>query len=480
MKQTEFFQLHKEILEKLFSSDWFIKKKQKKHPAYNRWVFCNKIIEQGVIRFPEQKEELHEIGRIVLDSFILITLSEGNLQQLKLGSLDLYGDKAVKKKIYSRITNPEQYEDLMVELYVGAYHKTKNRVVNPLEKEGYPDLRIDIPNVNIPVFIECKRLMTRSRNRLQEVIKKANKQIKEAIKDIGHPLYGVIVLDVSTPVAAGQVENDDLSNELQEIINTIQNALSGQKNRSVGTAIVVWDDYMIMGKPPDGTLVVFRRRYKRISHTHENITLVIPEKLPLFEGYTTTQWLNWVPRKQPIKKYIFSDLFKREFQNRFDISQADVIETIEKFDKDESIIFNKHKELLFFTHQIHSKRDFFILVCAERKDRSLIIYWAFKIFIDLCQEIQLLSPIQLLARFANIYGLPISIGKLTSNFIFIHKIKVNSSDPIHFVSINNPKNHSFINCFLLKVFQADRNLFIADCALVFCINTTRYINWISC
>jgi len=154
MIQLEFFQRQKKLLEKLFSPDWFLEAKQKNNPAYLRWALCKKIIEQeGIIQFPEQNERLHEIGRIVLDSYILVALTEGDIQQLKLGSLDLYGDETVQKKIRSRITDPEQFEDLMVELYVAAWHKTKSHAIDPIEKEGYPDLKVEIPNINIPVFI---------------------------------------------------------------------------------------------------------------------------------------------------------------------------------------------------------------------------------------------------------------------------------------------------------------------------------------
>ena len=310
MRRIEFFQRQKEILEKLFSPEWFFEAKQKKHPAYLRWTLCKKIIEQGgIIQFPEQKERLHEIGRIILDSYILMALTEGNPQQLKLGSLDLYGDEAVQRKIRSRITNPEQFEDLMVELYVGAWHKTKSHTIDPIEKEGYPDLRIEIPNINIPVFIECKHLWTGSKNNLQDAIKKANKQIKRTAKEIELPSYGAVILDVSVPVAADQVENDNLSDKLLRMVDVVQSALSGEKNQSVGAAIIVWDDYMLMGKPPDSTLVAYRRRYKRISHRNPN--LPVPENLPLFEGYTIPYWLHWTPRKLPIKEYVFSELFKK-------------------------------------------------------------------------------------------------------------------------------------------------------------------------
>jgi len=83
----------------------------------------------------------------------------------------------------------------------------------------------------------------------------------------------------------------------------VQSALSGEKNQSVGAAIIVWGDYMLMGIPPDSTLVAFRRRYKCVSHRNPN--LPVPENLPLFEGYTTTYWLRWTPRKLPIKDQSF-------------------------------------------------------------------------------------------------------------------------------------------------------------------------------
>lgn len=479
MEQIEFFQRQKEILENLFSPEWFLKAKQKNHPAYLRWDLCKKIIEQeGTIQFQEQEKRLHEIGRIVLDSYILVALTEGDIQQLKFGSLDLCGDEEVQKKIRSRITNSKQFEDLMVELYVGAWHKTKKHAIELIEKEGYPDLKIEIPNINIPIFIECKHLWTGSNNNLQDAIKKANKQIKRASKEIGFPsyAYGAVILDVSVPAAAGQVENDNFSDKLQGIVDVVQSALSGEKNRALRTAVVVWDDYMIMGNPSNSTLVAFRRRYKSVLHKE----MAIPENLPLFEGYTTTYWLHWVPREQSIKEYIFSDLFKKECQDKFHISQTNIIESVQKSDKTESVIFNGQKELIFFLRRILSKREFYMLVCAERRDRSLIIYWAFKIFTNLCKEIHLLSPIQLLARFADSYGLPATIEDLTSKFIFAHRFEVSSSDPTCLISIHNPENHSFMNCSLLKVFQKDGTSFIADCALVFCIDITRYINWIDC
>lgn len=92
--------------------------------------------------------------------------------------------------------DPEQYEDLMVELYVGAWHLTENHSVAYLEKEGVPDFRIDIRDADFPVLIDCKRLRQRSAKRARKDVTKANTQIKNARTNVD-PAYGILLLDAS-------------------------------------------------------------------------------------------------------------------------------------------------------------------------------------------------------------------------------------------------------------------------------------------
>ena len=146
------------------------------------------------------------------------------------------------------------------------------------------------------------------------------------------------------------------------MIDVVQSTLSGEKNRSVGVAIVIWDDYMIMGDPPNSSLIVFRRRYKRIFH--KNANLAVAEELPLFEGFTTTYWLNWAPRKLPIKEYVFSDIFNEEFQKKINFNQTDVIDAIQNCDKTESLMFDGQKELMIFLRRISPNEDY-MLICLN-------------------------------------------------------------------------------------------------------------------
>lgn len=95
---TKYYELQKNILDQFFGKDWFLATNLKTHPAYIRWMLCNKMITQNaVIHFPHQKEEIATLGQIALDCAVLATITKGDVQGLKLGSLTLYGDDAVQK-----------------------------------------------------------------------------------------------------------------------------------------------------------------------------------------------------------------------------------------------------------------------------------------------------------------------------------------------------------------------------------------------
>ncbi len=287
----QFFNKQKEILNDLFPSDWYQNTKNYRHPAYQRWDLCNTIIQQqGVIRYPEQKNELSNLGKIILDSYILLQISQGNFKKFLLGSLSNYGDLAVETKILSRITEQTHFESLMLELCIGAWHISKGNKVSPLEIEGYPDIKVEFSNTKIPAYIECKRVETKTLRRISDVIRKANNQIKRVDEDA----YGFVVLDLSTPVSAGKVDNDTLPHTLSERLLVIKSALSGKKNRSIGAAIVVWDDFMELGKPPEKTLIAFRRRMLRIDHSKPR--RIVPRKMKIYEGNTVELFINWTPR----------------------------------------------------------------------------------------------------------------------------------------------------------------------------------------
>ena len=299
INQVQLVQRQKELLEDLFGPEWFSQKARPLHPAYRRWALCGTIAEQGgVIKYPEQKEYLADIARVILDTGVLIDVTTGDPSQLRLGSLATYGDAAVQKKIRSRIGNPNQFEDLMVELYFGAWHKGKEgHIVMPLEQETFPDLKIETPDIDLPVFVECKRLRSVSVNRMRDVVKTASRQLGNTPEDS----HRLAVLDVSTAVDLVQSNGDDLQHDdpipkaVSQTIECVRGTLRGGKNLGVDVALVVWDDCIVFGGPKKGgTLLFLRRRGSLLEH--ERARRRIPEPDKLFEGYTAVYLILWKPR----------------------------------------------------------------------------------------------------------------------------------------------------------------------------------------
>ena len=287
-----FYYSQKSLLEDLFSKEWFENTQNKIHPAYKRWALCNILIAQGgKIQYPEQFEENSQLlGAILLDSFVICSATHGNPILMKLGSLKLYGDEKVQKKILTRITDSRQYKELMTEIYTGSWHILEGHKITPLEKEGYPDFKVEYLEYPYPVCIECKNLWSPSRTAIRSAIKDANRQLRQAGKS-----YGVLNLDVSEAISVGRVENDELPSSLITIRDCISNLLSKRFYKSIGTVVLFWSDYIEHGRPPEPFFIVFRRRSIQIDH--KNPFLKVPEKTPLFKSYSYGFWIIWTPRR---------------------------------------------------------------------------------------------------------------------------------------------------------------------------------------
>ncbi len=293
MNKLDFFRHQLEILECLFPTNWFLKPRTD-HPAYKRWELCKRMVAQnGILMYPEQDGDLPLITKIVLDTSIFIAISKGSLQNLEFGSLSFYGDNKVLKKIQKRVIIAEQFEDIMVELSFGAWHITKSHLVEPLEVENYPDLKIVLPNATVPLYSECKRIKQDGENNLKLRINKANSQVKST----NEVCFCVAVLDVSSPITILRVTDDSLPNRLNEIVSKVGRILRDKQNRSIGAALLIWDDYMIMGNPPHRILVAYRRRSIPIYHSSKKVRKKIPESLPLFDGFTVTMNMHFEPRR---------------------------------------------------------------------------------------------------------------------------------------------------------------------------------------
>lgn len=305
MNHIEFFRGLARILEEMFPQGWFLEAgpRTRQHPAYVQWALCQKILSQGgTIHSAEQWDDLPKVARLMLDTFSFVILTGGNLDRLGIGSFDQIGDESVQRKIRSRVGDSRLYLDLLPELYVHAWHKQEGHQVNAMEREGWPDMRVDIPGASVPIFIECKRLQSISRTRFDDDIKKANRQIRAAKAAVGIPSCGVAVLDISPTCTlewigppnknSGDTAREDPNEpKIPENATRFGSLAVTGKNTFVDYVFLVWNDFARWGTPPNRTYFVLRRHVEYVKHLAP--ANLLSETLPLFKGHTAEFWINW-------------------------------------------------------------------------------------------------------------------------------------------------------------------------------------------
>ncbi len=243
-----------------------------------------------LFQIPQQERDLPLLGQLLLDGMHLITITDGDLQQLTVGSFDQF-IKPVKDKIVNYLNHPTQFDDIMLELSFAAWHLIAQHKTELLEVANYPDIKVDLPGYALPVYAEAKNVTTTNENSIKRIITHANKQLK----NVSEPHYGIVVLNISKLIEMQSVNSDVYPEKVDEIIKLVTQSLSGGEHRSVGAAILIWDDFMQLGNPPQKMLIAYRRRFVRIYHTPEEGSIAIPQDAKLFEGYTTEFTINFQP-----------------------------------------------------------------------------------------------------------------------------------------------------------------------------------------
>lgn len=395
------------------------------------------------------------------------------MDQLKLGSFDLYGDTAVRKFIQTRVTEEDLFEDVMVQLAFGAWHKSEEHIVTPSEQEGFPDLEVSIPTNTLPFLFDCKRVKSGTKKKIRKVINKANSQVKVP----GKKAYGVATVDISEVVGIRRVEDDEVPNIVKQVASFVKSELREGFNRSIGAVVLMWDDYLTYGQPPEKMLFAFRRRYVIIYHPAP--LEVIPANTSLFNGYTVEYTIHWEPRPDFGRFTLqFTDQYVKEAQQEFKISPETAVEAIRQNNRYQKILLENGNPDYLFAHIPAGDQSTYILVYAsERSPERLAVLWAFRIPTDLCPEIHLLSPLQILSKFAGKYGLLVRIGDIESKFILAHKVQVSSQDPSKLFSIVGKEGQDCSAYFVLRVNPVDDH-FVADCRLMFCVDKPLYLSWL--
>lgn len=176
---------------------------------------------------------------------------------------------------------------------------------------------------------------------------------------------------------------------------------------------------------------------------------------------------------------IFTELFKRECQDRFQISEEMVSDVLQNPDAQQTINYESLRVELFSKRISYSIDEQYLLVCTHTQDGDILIDFAFRLLTDLVHELRTTEPILLLQQFALRFGLTIHIGHELSKFILMAAIPINPKNTSsELVKVLNPQNHSFIQSFFIRISQQNATT-VANCALAYCIDVDDYLAWLN-
>jgi hypothetical protein len=284
----------KEILEWLFTKEWFSEARNSSHPAFIRWKVCNEAILWGGSKPDSYKfEQMLPIAKIAMDASLLVKLTEGDLRELLPGKMESFGDKNVQERIRQRKMVTDQFEDLFVELYTAAWHKKIGRKVALLEGigKGLPDVRVDIESLPYPIFIECKRLKVFTAKNIRRDINTASKQLR-SISKTDPRAYGAVLLDFSGMLGDYQATDNSIPEMIQVVMKIVESSLKGEQNTHVMSAILVWTDYNVNGEIPQPVVLTSGRRTKILHHEKNEAPLA---RDILFDGNASRLFMQQTP-----------------------------------------------------------------------------------------------------------------------------------------------------------------------------------------
>lgn len=301
MSSLEFFHVQQKIIHDLMGSEWFSRPKNRicHHPAYKKYIICKKFISQGgIIHWPEDENLIKEFCGVILDSFDLVRSSGTKIDMFNftsniIGDFSVFGDEKSSSRIKSVINDPNLFSSLLAELAFAAWCFSKKYEVTPFEHDGYPDFKVVIAGDNVPIFVECKKLIAGyGKSRVSKIVSKANKQIKKT----GEKGIGIVLIDATEIIDSPSVFSDEIPEKVEELEGYIRRTISN-KNSSISAAIIVWNDYVAMGTPSSSERMQFTFRRRQLLVHHQSPLLKLPKGHQLSKyGATISFGVNFTSR----------------------------------------------------------------------------------------------------------------------------------------------------------------------------------------
>jgi hypothetical protein len=378
------------------------------HPAVKQYDRLVSLSERGLL-WPNDFESVNAFSTVGLD---FLTWTPQSPQA------DIWEVVGKGKSTVPMLKSPSQYQDEMAELFVLGW----------LAGQGVPSRRIDVVGkpdvlVNEEWPIEVKRLhVGAGSNRINEVLKKANSQIKNVNPDGGGSVYIGVERNPRR-----QAFDDRIPNDVLPVVEAVRSGLNRGLLRSVTHVIIGWDDVLVVGEPPGRVVYAFRRRSTLVTHPEPRVPPQFSREQLEF-GRTVTAAVEYsgvnIPdapqSSDPIETHeaVISPLFRE--QNNFPqgVRANHAVEAIAESD-DIARLHYGEMEIVFATRKIDQQQSTYVLlvIATRRAGERFQIKGGYRLYrsqqgTDIASDS--LSAFRLLLER---YGLEVSVGNKRAFFI---------------------------------------------------------------
>lgn len=177
---------------------------------------------------------------------------------------------------------------------------------------------------------------------------------------------------------------------------------------------------------------------------------------------------------------VYTELYQRECENRFGVTREIVREAITHPDREQRLA-SQGLTIILYSKKADdgSGNSRQLVVSTHVQGHDLMVDLAFPVKAELVEEAgRTTLPFPLMQALALKFGLPVRVGDRESKFIYNEVIPVTSADPRKAIRISNPENRPLVSCIWVRMLQNSMG-FLAQCALVFCIDSQAYGEWLS-
>jgi len=229
----------------------------------------------AVIRYDAVRDFISGPGHIVpgktLAEITSFMLDLSTWASLKAGGLaSIPADKLLR--VRGTASEPEQFDDAMAELfYLGFLSSDLGFSTELVERDGFPDLLSQTLDRG-DIWTEVKRIRDGTGpDRVQQVLKKASKQLKSATGGGS----GVVFISFA-PTVVRMLPGDGPPTDLDEKFRRASKVLAGGTCRGVAVAVLCWDELLEFPEPDGRSLVALQRRSQVLQHAQPNQPVPFP------------------------------------------------------------------------------------------------------------------------------------------------------------------------------------------------------------